>query len=366
MSVMSAGQGGGAATRVSIVGLGPIALSTAAYLVDQGRQPLLWSPKERWHAPGIRGYAASFEGRITGPRQFPLAGQAADLAAWAETIVICLPGKWHKQAMDALAPHLTPRHRVIISSHCSFGAQYLRRSLASAGVEIPIIAWSTTLATCNPLGDRHFKVMTLRRVIDVATTPRRLSDEGLAVSIALFGPRFQPRDGVMAIAVSNVNPQNHLAICLCNLTRMEQGEVWNFNLNITETVSRLIDALDAERIGLASDLGVAVRTVREHWHYTHDVPVLPIHEATRAIEARGISFFGQRTHMTPWVLEDAPYGLAPLVALGEMAGRDMPLHRAGLALLSALYGRDFAAENDLLAEVRLSAPDLTTLRALSE
>lgn len=365
---MSAGQAeiGAAADRVGIVGLGPIALSTGAYLIDQGRRPLLWSPVDRWREPDAREYTASFEGRITGERRFPLAAEAADLATWADTILICLPGKWHRRALDALAPHLTSRHRVIISSHCSFGAHYLRRTLAGAGIEIPIVAWSTTLATCNPLGDRHFKVMTLRRVIDVATAPRRMSDEGLAISTGLFGARFQPRDGLLAIAVSNVNPQNHLAICLCNLTRMEQGEVWNFNFNITESVSRLIDALDAERIGLARDLGVAVRTVREHWHYTHDVPILPIHEATRAIEARGISFFGQRTHMTPWVLEDAPYGLAPLIALGEMAGHDMPLHRSGLALLSALYGRDFAAENDLLAEIRLSAPDLTALRALSE
>ena len=38
-----------------------------------------------------------------------------------------------------------------------------------------------------------------------------------------FGDRFVPRAGLAAIALSNLNPQNHLAIALCNLTRMELG-----------------------------------------------------------------------------------------------------------------------------------------------
>jgi opine dehydrogenase len=38
-----------------------------------------------------------------------------------------------------------------------------------------------------------------------------------------------PRDDLLAIAVSNLNPQNHMGIALCNLTRMERGESWNQN-----------------------------------------------------------------------------------------------------------------------------------------
>ncbi|WP_018067149.1 hypothetical protein [Martelella mediterranea] len=49
-----------------------------------------------------------------------------------------------------------------------------------------------------------------------------------------------------------------------------------------------------------------------------------------------------------YVLEDAPFGLVALVALRRATGREAILHEAGLRLLSSLYGRDFATENDML------------------
>jgi opine dehydrogenase len=39
--------------------------------------------------------------------------------------------------------------------------------------------------------------------------------------------------------------------------------------------------------------------------------------------------------------------------LGRAAGVAMPLHEVGINLFSALYGRDFPAENDILPELGL-------------
>jgi hypothetical protein len=42
-----------------------------------------------------------------------------------------------------------------------------------------------------------------------------------------------------------------------------------------------------------------------------------------------------------------PFGIVPLIEIGRARGVPMPLHEAGVALLGALCGRDFAAENDV-------------------
>ncbi|ATN35996.1 hypothetical protein ACO34A_19510 [Rhizobium sp. ACO-34A] len=341
--------------RVGIVGAGPIALSMAAFLADHGDLPLLWSPSGRWVDVSHGEYTVSFTDKIEGQYTFALAADAKTLVDDVDVVIVAVVGSQHKAAFDAVLPFLRPEQSVIVSSHCSFGALYLQKGLAKRGLDIPVIAWSTTLTTCNPRGEAQFKVMTIRQRIDMATVPRRHAGYGLSLCKRLFGDRFFERDGLLAVAVSNVNPQNHLAICLCNFTRMENGETWNFNLNITESVSRLIDALDAERLSLARTLGVEVRTAREHWHFTHNVPVLPVHEATRVIEGRGISFWGQKTAQTNWVLEDVPFGLVPMVTLGRMFGCDMTLHEAGIAIYSALYGRMFRDENDLLPALDLPA-----------
>ena len=53
------------------------------------------------------------------------------------------------------------------------------------------------------------------------------------------------------------------------------------------------------------------------------------------------------------------------VKLGELTGRPAKLHRAGVEIFSALYGRDFFSENELLDAVGLDGLSLDELRELA-
>ena len=88
------------------------------------------------------------------------------------------------------------------------------------------MVWGTTVTTGRRLGPTTVRVANVRAKVDLATLPARDLQAGLAICRALFGDRFVARDDMIAIALSNLNPQNHLAIALCNLTRMERGESW--------------------------------------------------------------------------------------------------------------------------------------------
>mgnify|MGYP000903248026 CR=1 FL=1 len=65
-----------------------------------------------------------------------------------------------------------------------------------------------------------------------------------------------------------------------------------------------------------------------------------------------------------YVLEDVPFGLVPTAMLGRLADRPALLHESGIALFSALYGRDFTAENDLLPALAIDRMTLGQLDAL--
>ena len=59
-----------------------------------------------------------------------------------------------------------------------------------------------------------------------------------------------------------------------------------------------------------------------------------------------------------------PFGLYPLAELGRIAGVPMPLHESGVTLFSALYGKDFVVNNDILPQLglgRMSKDDLLAL-----
>ncbi|KAL3767301.1 hypothetical protein ACHAW5_001706 [Stephanodiscus triporus] len=291
---------------------------------------------------------------------------------------------------------------------------------------------SSRIKTTTITATHTMDVATSTAVRDTAsaatsTTKREslLRDDDHDLCTALFGPRFRRRDGgLLAISLSNLNPQNHLGIVLGNMSRMDPpppppplhppGEPsltlssspssspwpsWYQGENVTPNVGRLMEALDRERLDIVRSLGVDVRTIHEHFSWSFDVPMeTPVgkndngeeedvddevpasasaanttsnmtsrRKATRPLTVSEMNqmmhhhlnndVLGPATPNTRYVLEDVPYGLVPTVLLGRAVGRPAILHESGIRILSAMYGRDFMAENDLLQGLGLLTVD---------
>src|SRR5471032_2974465 len=195
--------------RVSILGAGATAYGAAAYLAQAGHDPLLWSPSGKRTAGFAAGQPLIATGAITGSFTPRAASSCADAIANADVVMLALPGYGHKFAFEAAAPHVREGQPIIISSHISFGALYLSKLLAARCIRAPIIAWGTTLSTGRQLSSTEVKVGTVRQKVDMAALPESAIDEGHALCTQLFGDRFRKRHGLLAIALSNLNPQNH-------------------------------------------------------------------------------------------------------------------------------------------------------------
>jgi opine dehydrogenase len=347
--------------RIAVIGTGAIALGSAAVLVDRGHGVTLWSPT------GSTGPMAGSEITATGALKgnFPvqIAADAAAAVADADVILIAVTGNHHRAVMAAIAPLLHSPQAVLISSHCSFGAAFLASLLVARGVALPITAWGSTIVTGRRTAPLVVTIANIRKRIDVATLGEQTAGGGVALCRSLFGDRFQQRANIVAITLSNVNAQNHLAMALCNLTRIERGEAWGNYAGITPAVGRLMEALDGERLALAAAFNVSVRSVQQHFHLSFDVPLGSVAEMAAVIDARGPTPNGPTSLDTRYVLEDVPFGIVPIERLGRIAGVATPLHTAGIELFNALYGRDFRSDNDLLAALPPSVLTLASLTA---
>ena len=353
--------------RIAILGSGSIAFGMAAFLARAGHEPVLWSPSgtrtERLAAgaPLVATGAVDFEGRVA------VAKDCAEAVSGADAVVIALPTNGHRLAFDQALPHLRPGQPVIVSSHSSFGALYLSKRCAERGLKLPIILWGTTLLTGRQQPDLVSVIVnTVREKIDFATLPKSEAALGKSLCTTLFGDRFVERDGMLAIALSNLNPQNHLAIALLNLTRMEKGEKWGQGEHVTPCVGGLIEALDAERLAIAGSFGLSVRTVREHFSLSFHVPMASVAEMNQQMHREGRGGFGPSTVDSRYIHEDVPFGLVPTSLLGRISGRPTPLHDAGVALFSGTMGQDLAAQNDLLPDLGLDRLSPVDLKALCE
>ena len=72
--------------------------------------------------------------------------------------------------------------------------------------------------------------------------------------------------------------------------------------------------------------------------------------------------YGPDSADSRYVTEDIPFGLVPTIQLGNMVNRPAHLHQSGLVLVSAMYGRDFVGENDLLPALELEHYSLEELQ----
>ncbi len=344
--------------RVAVIGGGAVGLGSAALLRQGGHAPVLWSPSLA-ASPGPAMLRSA--GAIAGEFAVEAAPTLEAAATGADAVLVCLPGWAHKAAFDALAPVLAPGQAVVISSHASLGGLYLHRLAAGRGV--PVAAWGTTAVTGRRTGALACTLSNLRAKVDAAAVPDAAGGPVLDLCRALFGDRFVPRDGLLAIQLSNVNPQNHLAMLLCNLTRAERGEAWGNYWGITPAVARLMEALDQERLALAAAFGVQVRTLHEHFHWSFGVPLGPMAEMAAAVDASGPAVLGPASLDTRYITEDLPYGIAVTEALAAIAGVPAPLHAAGVEMFNALCGRDFRAANTLLPALGLAGMDRAALLA---
>lgn len=353
--------------RIAILGAGSIAYGVAAFLAEAGHSPSLWSPSGRSGKPLSQGEPLTATGALdfVGPVEVAASCEAA--ISDADAVIIAMPANGHRAAIDAALPHLRSGLPVIISSHSSFGALYLSKRLAERQLHLPIIAWGTTLLTARRQPDGHSVVVnTIRQKVDFATLPKSAAQEGHSLCTELFGDRFVERDGLLAIALSNLNPQNHLGIALLNLTRMEKAESWGQGEHVTPAVGQLIEALDAERLSIAESFGLGVKTVREHFSLSFHVPLASVSEMNQQMHREGRGGMGPSSIDSRYIFEDVPFGLLPTVLLGRIVNRPAILHEAGIRIFTASVARNLEADNDLLPELSLDHLAPGELRDLCE
>jgi opine dehydrogenase len=205
------------------------------------------------------------EGRLTGRYHPIIADDCATALHDADAVLLAVPGYSHRAVLDQVAAHLRSDQPVVISSHMSLSAVYLSQRLEARGLRVPIAAWGTTVTTGRRMPGAAVRVSNIREQIDIAALPRTGTDALSTKCKELFSDRFVSRDDLIAVSLSNLNPQNHLGIALCNFSRIEQAEPWANWSELTPSVGHLIEALDAERLAVASAYGAKVRTVRDHF-----------------------------------------------------------------------------------------------------
>lgn len=226
-----------------ILGAGAIGKGTAALLCRAGHDPMIWSPSGKSIDFPLTSDQTTLTatGAMESESTIRIASSAQQLAEENDVLIFALPANGHKQVFEAISDFVGVDQPVIISSHSSMGALYLSQRLQTRKMESSsnccITAWGTTVCTARSSPSQEgpmVRINTIRQNVDTCTVPSNLQESATQLCKHLFQSTtndeqridFRPREGLLAISLSNLNPQNHLGIALGNISRMEKGETW--------------------------------------------------------------------------------------------------------------------------------------------
>jgi opine dehydrogenase len=336
--------------KISVLGAGAGGTATAFDCASHGHEVRLFDFPEFpanietvAHQGGIHA-----EGGLSGFAEVVSAGHDLDEALQgAELIYVVGPAYSTEPFGKALAGRLQDGQTVVVTPGSCGGALAFKKA---AG--LPVEDDSVRVAETSTL---HYAVrltepgrvrvfLKLRAGNLLAALPGRLTDDILE-RVADVYPGMEQARSVLQTSLQNANPVIHPAVTLSNAARIEGtgGDFLFYEDGVTDSVGRLIEAVDRERIDIGARLGLEilpdpVMGMRQGY-------MLEDNYGSGYREAPGFLGIGAQPQLDHRYLnEDIGYGLVFMQRLARQVSVDTPTMDAIIRLGSVVMARDYAGE----------------------
>ncbi len=269
----------------------------------------------------------------------------APVIANADIIFVVVPANAHAFMAQACAPYLRDDQVIILNPGRTGGALEFRNVLREHGTTARVLVAEaqTLLYTCRIAAPARVRISMVKREVTLAALPARDTAHVLARVNPLF-PQFVAAADVLETGLDNIGAMFHPTTTILSVGRIESGRPFEFYRDLTPSIARLIEVMDAERLALARALGVQAQSACEWLARSYDgITGDTLYERIQSNAAyRGIA--APRAIDVRYLWEDVPTGLVPMVALGRIANVPMPTCEGLANVACALLGRDFWRE----------------------
>lgn len=287
------------------------------------------------------------EGDISGFSDIAYAGHDIDRALdKADLIYVVGPAFSTEPFGEAVAGKLNPGQTVIVSHGSCGGALAFKRAAGLAVDDDSIcVAETHTLHYAVRLTEpgRVHVFLKLKAGNLLAALPGHKTTSTLELISDVY-PSMEPAKNVIQTSLQNANPVIHPAVSLCNSARIEgEGDFLFYEEGVTDSVGRIIESVDHERIAIGERLGIEILSdpvigMRQGYMLENNYGT----GYRKAPGFLGITAQPQLDHR--YINEDVGYGLVFMSRLGKQVGIETPTIDGIIQLASVLMNRDYEGE----------------------
>jgi opine dehydrogenase len=240
----------------------------------------------------------------------------------AQVIMVVVPSSAHVDVAKGVAPFLKKGQIVILHPGRTCGAIEFAKVLRDQGcrADVTIAEAETFIYASRSDGPAKARIFRMKEAVPLAALPATRTASVLDAIQPAY-PQFIDGINVLNTSLNNMGAIFHPALTILNSGWIEatHGDFEFYIDGVTPSVARLLEALDRERVTVASSMGIRARTSLEWLKLAYDTNGEILYEAVH----NQPGYYGIKAPPTlnhRYIFEDVPMSLVPIAAMGAHYG----------------------------------------------
>jgi opine dehydrogenase len=237
-------------------------------------------------------------------------------------VMVVVPSSAHADIAQACAKYLRNGQIIILHPGRTGGALEFAKVLRDEGctADVTIAEAETFIYASRSDGPAEAHIFRIKEAVPLAALPALRNDQVLEAIRPVY-PQFIDGVNVLTTGVNNMGSIFHPALTLLNAGWIEatHGDYQFYIDGVTPSVARVLEALDRERVTVASALGIRARTAMEWLKMAYDTTGEDLLDAIH----NQPGYYGIKAPTTlvhRYIFEDVPMSMVPLASMGERYG----------------------------------------------
>lgn len=303
----------------------------------------------------------------------------------ADIIRVIIPSTGHKYIAEIIAPHLGKKGKeqiILLEPGRTFGAVEVYNILKEKGIDLNLVtvAEAGTFVYASRILDANLaRIMGVKKHVPVAAIPAERTNKVASYIRGILHPQFnESGDGtVLYTSFDNMGAIFHAKLMpllagLVDVVNMYNKDPLPLDLKIeyyrqavNESVGRILEKADEERVAVAKAYGVKVPTARKWLERSYGIYGATLDEAlSNCHEYVGIML--PESVNVRYVFEDCRTSALPIALLGEKAGVQCPSLYAAVIDGGALLNQDFTKDGRTLESMGIKDLSVEQIKNLAK
>ena len=352
--------------KFAVMGAGNGGKAIAAQLAINGFEVNLYNRTYSRIKPIAKMGGIELEGEVKGFGKLNIISNSAkDVIKNADVIMVVVPANAHRFIAERCSPYLKDGQIVVLNPGRTCGALEFLNVLKEKGNnrDVIIAEAQTFIYASRGMGPAEAKIFRIKKAIPVAAIPARRTGKVVkALNKAL--PEFITAASVIETSFNNMGAVFHPSITILNASRIE-STLGNFQFyieGVTQSVARILEAVDKERVNVAHKLKCKnVYSAIDWLSMAYNVVEDNIFDAMHSNPGY-VGIMAPRTTNHRYITEDIPMSLVPISEFAKFLKVDTPAIDSLINIANVIFKKDFRKTGRNLQRLGLDNLNLKQIR----